>query len=109
MLPFYRTGFPRSVDARLGEKGCSDDCRSSEICGFDTVQKRRGAKSLHKGIISLREKYIAEKKVVDWTTTEDLLFSSPSTAADFILGYSVSGPAQWKTEAGISLKDLESE
>lgn len=74
-----------------------------------TVSEKTSAKSLHKGIISLREKYIAEKKVVDWTTTEDLLFSSPSTAADFILGYSVSGPAQWKTEAGISLKDLESE
>ena len=73
-----------------------------------TVNEKISAKSLHKGIISLREKYIAEKKVVDWTTTEDLLFSSSSTAADFILGYSVSGPAQWKTEDGTSLKDFES-
>ena len=72
-----------------------------------SISEKVSVKSLNKGIIALRDKYIAEKKVVDWTTTEDLLFSSSSTAADFILGYSVSGPAQWKTADGISLKDFE--
>ena len=56
----------------------------------------------------MRDKYIAEQKVVDWITTEDLLFSSSSSAADFVFGYSVSGPAQWKTADGTSLKDFES-
>ncbi|WP_220235241.1 DUF4357 domain-containing protein [Lactobacillus panisapium] len=42
-------------------------------------------------------------------TTEDLLFSSSSAAADFVLGYSVSGPKTWKDKNGKSLKEIESE
>jgi len=37
---------------------------------------------------------------------KDTLFSSPSAAADFILGYSVSGPRSWKNSKGKSLKEL---
>ncbi|MBF1103809.1 MAG: DUF4357 domain-containing protein [Solobacterium sp.] len=36
-----------------------------------------------------------------------MLFSSSSAAADFILGYSVSGPRTWKTKGGRTLKELE--
>lgn len=50
-----------------------------------------------------------DKKVKDWTTTEDLLFSSSSAAAEFILGYSVSGPKIWKNKDGKSLKEIEAE
>ncbi len=39
---------------------------------------------------------------------EDILFSSPSSAASFILFYSANGLTLWKNEKGISLKDLES-
>ena len=38
---------------------------------------------------------------------KDILFSSSSAAADFALGYSVSGPATWKTKTGTTLKELE--
>ena len=41
------------------------------------------------------------------TTTEDILFSSSSAAADFVVGYSVSGPRTWKTKEGKTLKEIE--
>lgn len=63
---------------------------------------------LNNGIITLRKRYTEEKKVKDFTTMEDLLFSSSSAAADFVLGYSISGPATWKTQDGKTLKELES-
>ena len=55
----------------------------------------------------MRQKIFDSEKVVNLTTTEDILFSSSSAAADFILGYSVSGPQTWKTKDGRSLKDIE--
>lgn len=52
---------------------------------------------------------MADEKVKDWVTTENLLFSSSSAAADFVLGYSVSGPRVWKNADGKSLKEIEAE
>ena len=65
------------------------------------------AKSLGASVVKLREKYLADGKVETLTTTEDILFSSSSAAADFVTGYSVSGPATWKNSAGVTLKELE--
>lgn len=56
------------------------------------LNEKANAKSLSEGIAKMREKYMDEEKVKDWVTMENLLFSSSSAAADFILGYSVSGP-----------------
>lgn len=66
-------------------------------------------KSVNAGIVKLREKWMAEEKVKDLVTTEDLLFSSSSAAADFVLGYSVSSPKTWKDKNGRSLKEIEAE
>ncbi len=55
----------------------------------------RGTKTIEK----LRAQY-----VVDGITTEDVLFSSPSSAANFITGSSSNGMVLWKTEEGISIK-----
>ncbi|WP_416338356.1 DUF4357 domain-containing protein [Limosilactobacillus mucosae] len=65
--------------------------------------------SLNKRIVDLREKWTSEDKVKDFITTEDLLFSSSSAAADFVLGYSASGPKTWKDKNGKSLKEIETE
>jgi len=73
------------------------------------INEKISEKSLSPGIMKLRTKLITEGKVKDLKTTEDILFSSSSAAADFILGYSVSGPRTWKATDGRSLKDLESE
>lgn len=40
-------------------------------------------------------------------TLEDLPFSSPLAALDFILGYSSSGNISWKNSAGKMLKELD--
>ncbi len=82
--------------------------------GFVVLQGARlneklSTKSLSNGIVKLREKWMADEKVKDWVTTEDLLFSSSSAAADFVLGYSVSGPRVWKNADGKSLKEIEAE
>ena len=46
------------------------------------------------------------EKVVNEKLIEDMEFSSPSTAAGFVLGMSVDGNKQWKTKDGKELKDL---
>lgn len=45
-------------------------------------------------------------RVFNHLTDDNILFSS-SSAADFILGYSVSGPRTWKAKDGRSLKEVE--
>ena len=73
------------------------------------VNKLSPTKSLTTGMIKLREKHFNDGKVQNLVVMEDILFSSSSAAADFVLGYSVSGPRTWKTQDGRPLKDLENE
>lgn len=71
------------------------------------LNEKTSEKSLSKGAATLRKKHLASNKVKDFVTTEDILFSSSSAAADFVTGYSVSGPATWKNAADVTLKELE--
>lgn len=74
-----------------------------------TVNEKTSEKSLSKGAIALRKKHFNAGKVKALTTTEDILFSSSSAAADFVTGYSVSGPANWKTSSGTTLREIEAQ
>lgn len=74
-----------------------------------TINEKISTKSVSPGIVKLRQKLIEEEKVKNLVTTEDILFSSSSAAADFILGYSASGPKTWKDKDGTSLKEIEAE
>ena len=57
--------------------------------------------------ISKRRKSAVESALLkDWVTTEDMLFSSSSNAASFILGYPFNGPKNWKNSEGISVGEL---
>lgn len=72
------------------------------------VNQKTSAKSLSPGMKKLRDKLFADGKVDDnLITTEDILFSSSSAAASFVLGYSVSGPGTWKAKDGRTLKEIE--
>ena len=71
------------------------------------VNQKTSTKSLSPGMIKLRDKLFNDGKVDNLTTTEDILFSSSSAAADFVLGYSVSGPRTWKTKDGRTLQEIE--
>ena len=69
-----------------------------------SVNERTSTKSLSAGMQKLRQKIFESGKAKEFTTTEDILFSSSSAAADFVLGYNVSGPQTWKTKDGRTLK-----
>ncbi len=71
------------------------------------IDKRDSADSLSQGMKMLRQKLIESDRVDNYKTKEDILFSSSSAAASFIIGYSVSGPQRWKTKDGRSLKEIE--
>lgn len=71
------------------------------------VNEKTSEKSLSKGAVNLRKKHFEAGKVKELKTTEDILFSSSSAAADFVLGYSVSGPRTWKNKTGKSLRELD--
>jgi len=71
------------------------------------VNEKTSPKSLSGGMKKLREKLFSDGKVDNLITTEDILFSSSSAAADFVTGYSVSGPRTWKTKDGKTLKEIE--
>lgn len=72
-----------------------------------TLNDKMSVKSLSAGMQKQRKKLFDSSKVNNLVTTEDILFSSSSAAADFILGYNVSGPRTWKTKDGRTLKELE--
>ena len=69
---------------------------------------KTNSKSLRDSFVAYRERVINSNLVKDYITTDEIVFSSPSAAADFVLGYSVSGPAMWKDKNGVALKDIES-
>ena len=66
---------------------------SSEV---STAEKFRGAKAIEK----YREQYVRNGIVIT-----DAVFSSSSTAGNFVTGFSTNGLTAWKTEDGRSLKD----
>jgi Nuclease subunit of the excinuclease complex len=73
------------------------------------VNEKTSEKSLSKGMVKIRKKHFDAGHVGDdMATTEDILFSSSSAAADFVTGYSISGPANWKDKNGKTLKEIES-
>ncbi|MDU5201171.1 GIY-YIG nuclease family protein [Finegoldia magna] len=65
------------------------------------------AMSIPHSIKELREKIKKNNEITNSILTKDYLFNSPSYAAAFILGMQTNGRIDWKTEDGITLKDLE--
>lgn len=63
-------------------------------------------KSCPENAVKLRERY-KDKIDGNHILTEDLLFTSPSTAAAFVGGSSLNGNELWKTDAGVTLKHLD--
>ena len=51
-----------------------------------TINPKTNTKSLNKNAAAKRDAMIASDKVDNNTTTEDILFTSPSAAADFLVG-----------------------
>lgn len=51
----------------------------------------------------------AKANITNGILQEDMLFSSPSYAAMFVIGKSANGQTSWKTEEGRTLKEIEEE
>ena len=51
----------------------------------------------------------SKANIVESILREDILFSSPSGAAMFVVGKSANGLTSWKNADGITLKDIESD
>jgi len=72
-------------------------CKGSRIASVTT-------KSCPAIALKMRAKYA--DKIKDYETQEDILFSSPSSAAAFVGGSSLSGNEMWKTADGTPLKAI---
>lgn len=68
--------------------------------------------SMTPNFVSLRHRLIAEGVLVDrgafFEFSDDYIFSSPSTAAVMVMGRNANGLTEWKSEAGKTLKEFES-
>jgi hypothetical protein len=58
------------------------------------------------GIREARQKY-ADIIDVNGVLQDDILFSSPSSAATFVCGKNINGLSEWKDAKGVPLKALE--
>lgn len=89
-------------------KACARGCRVSD--GFVVLKGSAlspvPTKSCPDTIKNLRQKY-AERINTSNILTEDTLFSSPSSAAGFVVYASANGLIMWSNSEGKSLRDLE--
>lgn len=78
--------------------------------GF-VVLKGSKIETIDSDSIPLKIKEVRRKAKIDQQgiLQEEKLFRSPSYAASFVLGVSVNGKTEWKTQDGKSLNDLEKE
>lgn len=67
------------------------------------------ASSLQNGIRKKLAQSRASGEIKGGVLQNDKLFSSSTAAAAFAAGYSISGPQQWKTKEGKTLKSFETE
>ncbi len=65
------------------------------------------APSLSSYIKQLRKNSYINNEIHEGKLTKNILFKSPSSAAGFVLGYSVNGRAVWKSKEGIAFKEME--
>ena len=74
------------------------------------VAPKKEPKTNRKNINKLREKYENKINLSTHELKEDILFTSPSYAAAFVVNYNINGLTEWKDKAsGKSLKDIEME
>lgn len=66
------------------------------------------ASSLPKSVMDKRQS-LFDKGIVDkqLTFTQDWIFTSPTLAAEIVVGYSINGRNAWKNKDGMTLKEIE--
>ena len=83
----------------------ADGIRTSE--GFVVIAGSHVALEDDETITAGIKEQRRKANIVDGILQEDVLFSSPSGAAMFVIGKSANGLTSWKNSAGINLKNIE--
>lgn len=83
----------------------ADGIRTSE--GFVVLQGSHIATLDDDTIPAVLKERRRKANVIDGVLQEDILFSSPSYAAMFVIGKSANGLTSWKDDEGHSLKEIE--
>lgn len=83
----------------------ADGIRTTE--GFVVLQGSRIATEDDNTIPTVLKEQRRKVSVIDGVLQEDVLFSSPSYAAMFVIGKSANGLTSWKDSDGHSLKEIE--
>ena len=91
---------------RSGAKASGKRITDEFVVFKGSIISKTTVKSCPEIAIKYRQKYVnsIDKQFV---LKEDLVFSSPSSAAAFVGGSSLSGNELWKTENGVPLKELQ--
>jgi hypothetical protein len=75
------------------------------------LQERPSAQDSHPYAVTLRRQLVADGTIVEqdgfFKFTKDTVFSNPSAAAAVVHGGGASGPREWKTKDGKTLKELD--
>lgn len=80
-------------------------CKGSGFCNEETPSLQDWLRTLRKDLIATG--VVAEANGV-FSFTQDHAFTSPSTASAVVLGRNSNGREAWKTDTGITLKELQS-
>ena len=105
IMKLYIKRRDNSIDAALeydSEKNSYTVLKGSKVSNSITMDKKfRSAGSI--------EKARSNGVVVNCIVTENVVFKSASTAANFVTGTSTNGKRAWKDENGKSLKEIQAE
>jgi hypothetical protein len=87
-----------------------EDAKGFVVCKGSQLVKEEGS-SIHRFAATLR-KDLREQGVLvldgqNLVLTQDYTFNSPSSAAGVVLGRSASGPFEWKSKSGVTLKEIQ--
>lgn len=97
------------LQERSGANACGKPNSEGFVIFKDSVIAQNVTSSLSQSVIMKRQNLI-EKKIINeqYVFTQDWQFSSPSLAAEIVVGYSTNGRTAWKDKKGLSLKEMES-
>lgn len=97
-MKFYMKNTKRNVNAILEYKNDKYYLKKGSIVSKDISQALRS----NRQVVKRREGNIDN----NYTLIKDVIFSSPSTAGEFVLGTSCNGREKWKSDNGKKLKEL---
>jgi hypothetical protein len=103
---FEKSGGTEFYIAHGGKKATGKRTIKGFMILADSYIKESVSDGLATGHKDLRKKF-ATRITKDWKLQEDILFSSPSAAAVFVLGRNANGYIEWKTADGKTLKEID--